>query len=380
MKLVALNAVARIDRSVATEGECKALPYVGLEHIEKESGRFAADFKSQPEALLATKFRFTSRHVLYGKLRPYLNKVVMPNFDGVCTTEILPILPKVNQLDRGYLHAFLLSARFVEWASANVSGANLPRLDPKRLAEFQIPLPPLSEQQRIAAILKKADRLRRMRRFAQELSETYLQSVFVKMFGDPVTNSMGWEIAKLRSLGELDRGRSKHRPRNAPFLFGGSYPFIQTGDVANSSGYIRGYKQTYSEAGLKQSKLWPTGTLCITIAANIAKTAILTFEACFPDSIVGFSPNQRTGTEFIQHWLSFVQREIEDTAPESAQKNINLEILRELDVMLPPKGHQDKFAYIIRQFERLRTQQREAARQAEHLFQTLLQRAFRGEL
>ena len=248
------------------------------------------------------------------------------------------------------------------------------------LIQVKIPLPPLAEQKRIAAILEKCDRLRRTRRYTLQLSDTFLQSVFLEMFGDPVTNPMGWEVMELSLLGQLDRGRSKHRPRNAPELFGGYYPFIQTGDVANSSGYIRTYKQTYSEQGFKQSKLWSKGTLCITIAANIAKTGILTFDACFPDSIVGFVPNKKTNTEFIQQWFSFIQQNLEDTAPESAQKNINLEILRGLGVPLPPLPLQEKFAQIVQKYERLRTQQRESDRQAEHLFQTLLHRAFRGEL
>ncbi len=178
----------------------------------------------------------------------------------------------------------------------------------------------------------------------------------------------------------MDRGHSKHRPRNAPHLYGGIYPFVQTGDIANSTGFIKTFRQTYSEEGLKQSKLWKSGTLCITIAANIAKTAILTFDACFPDSVVGFTQNQKTNINYIQHWFSFVQRNIEETAPESAQKNINLEILRGLDIISPPLPLQEKFAEIVQKFERVRRQQREATRQAEHLFQTLLHRAFRGKL
>jgi type I restriction enzyme S subunit len=206
MRFVALNKVAKIDRAVASEEECETLPYVGLEHIEKDTGRFAAEFEGKPESLRATKFRFTPRHVLYGKLRPYLNKAALPNFDGVCTTEILPILPLEGKLDRTYLWAFLLTPSFVEWASANVSGANLPRISPKLLEKHEIPLPPLPEQKRIAAILAKADRLRRLRRYARELSDTYLQSVFLEMFGDPVSNPMGWEKTRLGSLCQIIRG------------------------------------------------------------------------------------------------------------------------------------------------------------------------------
>ena len=106
-------------------------------------------------------------------------------------------------------------------------------------------------------------------------------------------------------LGELNRGKSKHRPRNALHLYGGPYPFVQTGDIKNATGVIREYKQTYSEEGLKQSRLWPKGTLCITIAANIADTALLGFDACFPDSIVGFiSESENVDIRFVEYFFS----------------------------------------------------------------------------
>lgn len=258
--------------------------------------------------------------------------------------------------------------------------AAIPGLNRTDAYERSLFSPSIPEQERITAILDKADRLRRLRRYSRDLSDTYLQSVFLGMFGDPVKNPMGWEVVTLKELGKLDRGRSKHRPRNAPELYRGAYPFIQTGDVANATGYIRKFSQTYSDIGLKQSKLWPSGTMCITIAANIARTAVITFDACFPDSIVGFTPNDRTNVEFVQNWFSFMQKNLEDIAPESAQKNINLEILKKLDVALPPKLMQERFAKIVQRFERLRAQQRETERQAEHLFQTLLHKAFKGEL
>lgn len=190
----------------------------------------------------------------------------------------------------------------------------------KYLKRTEILMPPLPEQKRIAEVLDKADALREKRRLALQKLDTLLQSVFLEMFGDPLKNPKGWEMKKFFELGKLERGKSKHRPRNAPELLGGIYPLIQTGEVANAYGYIKTYTQTYSEIGLKQSRMWKAGTLCITIAANIAKTAILTFDACFPDSLVGFTPNELTTTEFIQHWLAFRQKELEDSAPESAQK------------------------------------------------------------
>src|SRR5262249_53763443 len=98
-----------------------------------------------------------------------------------------------------------------------------------------------------------------------------------------------WTTGILTDLGTIDRGRSRHRPRNDPALFGGPYPFFQTGDVKAANLWLRTYKETYNETGLAQSRLWPVGTLCITIAANIADAAILGIPGCFPDSIVGFT-------------------------------------------------------------------------------------------
>lgn len=297
--------------------------------------------------------------------------------DAVLNQHIFKVVPKENIVDKAYLYYATQSV--IGEMLFKVHGSTMQHITKQPFLETEIMLPPLPEQKRIAAILEKADRLSRLGRLAGKLRETFLPSVFHEMFGDPVSNPRGWTYSILSDLGSLNRGKSKHRPRNAPELYGGPYPFIQTGDIANSSGYLRTYKQTYSEAGLLQSKMWPKGTLCITIAANIALTAITAFETCFPDSVVGFLSNERTTEEFIQYWFSFVQRVLEATAPESAQKNINLKILRSLEVPTPPIGLQQKFTEIVHDYEQLRLKQVESERQLDLLFQSLLHRAFRGE-
>ena len=264
--------------------------------------------------------------------------------------------------------------------SSLAAGANINNLRNGDLDDLQIPLPPLAEQKRIAAILDAADALRAKRREAIAQLDALLQSTFLTLFGDPVENPMGWERKKFSQIGNLDRGVSKHRPRNAPELLGGPYPLVQTGEVANCDTFIRNYKNTYSEIGLKQSKLWPVGTLCITIAANIAKTGILAFEACFPDSVVGFRAEDPATIHFAKTWLSFLQKMLEETAPESAQKNINLEILRNLEVPVPPLPLQQKFAAIVESIERQKTTQRAHLAELDALFAALQHRAFRGEL
>ena len=196
------------------------------------------------------------------------------------------------------------------------------------------------------------------------------------MFGDPISNSHALPEATLPELGEFGRGVSKHRPRNDPKLLGGKYPLIQTGDVASANLYITSYTTTYSELGLAQSKMWGKGTLCITIAANIAKTAILNFNACFPDSIVGFTANGRTNNIFIHYWFSFFQEILESQAPESAQKNINLKILSELKVIVPSKEKQDAFAAFVEQVDKLKAAVQKALDEAQLLFDSLMQKYF----
>ena len=197
-------------------------------------------------------------------------------------------------------------------------------------------VPKFEEQSKIGAILDTLDKLIEYYERTLPIYDQLIKSRFIEMFGNPFTNEKGWIMSILSDLGTLERGVSKHRPRNDPILLGGKYPLIQTGDVANSFTYIKKYTQTYSEVGLRQSKMWKKGTLCITIAANIANTSILSFDACFPDSIVGFVPNRNTDVLFIHYLFTFIQGGLERNAPQSAQKNINLDILKKLKVISPP--------------------------------------------
>ncbi|MBY3239644.1 restriction endonuclease subunit S [Rhizobium laguerreae] len=268
-------------------------------------------------------------------------------------------------------------ARLLPFVNKAVNQASVSTTNLKTL---EIPLPHLAEQKRIAAILDKADQLRQKRRQAIALLDSLTQSIFLEMFGDPVSNPKGWQWSKLGEIGNLDRGVSKHRPRNDPRLLGGAHPLIQTGDVSNSSGYIRAFRSTYSDLGLSQSKMWPAGTLCITIAANIASTGILTFPACFPDSVVGFSSSRPGMSQYVRVWMSFLKKTLETIAPAVAQKNINLAILRELDIPLPSAESLRKFNLAMDQLAIEQEKSRLQKQNSGVLFASLQHRAFSGQL
>jgi len=306
----------------------------------------------------------------------YVSHWEIPIFASDCTT-VEPVDDAA--LDRRFLF------RQLSWLEPRIraslrKGAAQPHVYAKDLAQLEIQVPPIEDQRRIIGILDVADDLRTKRRESLNLVGSIANSIFLDFFGNPLTNDRGWPIRRLGDLGVLDRGVSKHRPRNDPALLGGPYPLVQTGDVANSGGYITTFRTTYSELGLDQSRLWPAGTLCITIAANIARTGILGFDACFPDSVVGFTTDVRGMTEYVRVLLGFHQARLERLAPEFAQKNINLKILRELPVVSPPVELLARFDVALEARRLGAVAGDESCSRLDELFASLENRAFRGQL
>ncbi len=223
-----------------------------------------------------------------------------------------------------YLHWVYVSGRTEAMQSHSTGIRNL---NGDAYKAIKVAFPSLPEQRRIIAILDeafegiataKANAEKNLQN-ARELFESKLYA----LLGQEMTS---WPRKTLREVAvDFGRGKSKHRPRNDPKLYGGPYPFIQTGDVRGAEHLITEYSQTYSEAGLAQSKLWPRGTLCITIAANIAETGVLDFDACFPDSVIGVVVDEReTSSKYLEYMLHTVKADLKAKGKGSAQDNINL--------------------------------------------------------
>ena len=270
-----------------------------------------------------------------------LGKVCILAQDTAINQDLKAVIPTVD-IDRRYLYHWFVSQAPKLVAAGK--GATVKGVTVKFVLDLDIPVPSQSKQRAIAKQLSLVlDCIgKRQAQFAH--LDALAKSLFVEMFGDPVENPMRWATKSLPEIGIMERGVSKARPRNAPELLGGPYPLIQTGDVAHAQTFIEKYNTTYSKAGLAQSRMWPKGTLCITIAANIAETAILQVDACFPDSIVGFIANSTSNIRFIHIWFQFFQSILEKQAPMSAQKNINLKTLASLEVIVPPIVLQRSFA------------------------------------
>lgn len=289
-------------------------------------------------------------------------------------------------------------SKFFYYAIMNL---NIPNMGYRRhfplFDKLTLPLPPLSEQQRIVERIEELfAKLDEAKERLQEVADSFAvrkAAILHKAFTGELTKQWrrengvsdeSWEEKKLGEVGVLERGRSKHRPRNDERLFGGIYPFIQTGDVANADMFIEKHSQTLSDFGMQQSKLFAKNTICITIAANIGKVAILSYDSCFPDSVVGLTTDEKNSYKYVYYYLSTQQKELESKAPATAQKNINLKVLNDLDISLPslPEQHE-----IVRLVDDLLARERSAQQATEQALasidlmkKSILARAFRGEL
>ena len=377
-----LGDICTINPRIKTFQDDFMVSFVPMQNVSEEGTVDASIIKYYGEVKKGFTY-FQENDVLFAKITPCMENgkggIARNLKNGVAfgSTEFHVLRPNPNFMISSWLYYLTSWPEFRKECEKNMTGSAGQKRVPKTFLEnYEIQLPELDEQRKIAAVLDKVSSLIAKRHQQLYKLDEFVKAKFVEMFGDPVSNSLNFPLLSLPQLGEFGRGVSKHRPRNAPELLGGKYPLIQTGEVANSELYISSYENTYSEFGFKQSKMWKSGTLCITIAANIAKTAILAFDACFPDSVVGFVANEKTNNIFIHYWFGFFQQILEAQAPESAQKNINLKILSELEVIVPPIELQNHFAAFVEQTEKTKTTISKSLEKLETLKKALMQEYF----
>ena len=254
-----LFSVCEIDKS---QGHHKELPYVGMEDMESHTGRFLGT--PEPQTVKSTTFKFDDEHVLYGRLRPYLNKVLVPDFSGHCSTEVFPLKPSLA-LDRRFLFYWLIMSTTVEQINRTCTGARMPRANMKEVMNFQIPLPPLPEQKRIVAILDEAfagidatvANTKNNLANARELFESYLNSVFTQKGDGWVETTIGEQITLQRGF---DITKKQQKPGNVPVVSSGGIKSHHDTAMATGPGVVLGRKGTIGKVHFVQEDYWPHDT------------------------------------------------------------------------------------------------------------------------
>ena len=367
-----------------SEGEVWTL---NLDQIESHSGKVLAKVMLDREEVGPSTYVFNKGTVLYCKLRPYLNKVVVADDDGVATTELVPLRCDESKVLPSYLAHFLRSATFLAFATNVVAGAKMPRMVMSEFWSYPVPLPPLEEQRRIAAILDQAETLRTQRRTALALLDSLTQSLFLDMFGDPVANPKGWSMSPLADASDEIQigpfGSLLHQEDYVP----DGIPLINPMHLKDGKiipGLDQGItQQKFDELPIYQLK---AGDLVMGRRGEMGRCAIVTAEhgplMCGTGSLY-IRPNATTATAtYLFHVLTSVsmKAKLEEFSLGATMPNLNKGIVAGLGVSLPPLPLQQTFATHIASIEALKATHRRALAALDALFASLQQRAFAGAL
>ena len=288
-----------------------------------------------------------------------------------------------TKLDWRFLDYFIRTPSFLTQVEAQGS-TNYAAIRPSDVLGYEMPLPSLGEQRRVVVRIGELAKLlheaRGLRQRATEETQALIDARAATIFRDATKEGS----VSLESIAVLERGRFSHRPRNDPRFFGGAQPWIQIGEIEASRKFIHSWSETLNDDGLAISKKFPKGTVLISIAATIGSVGILAFDCCVPDSIVGITPRDDMDSEFIYYYLGYLRSHLEEIAPQSAQKNINLQILSTLPV---PRLSLSEQRQIVAELDGLQAEvdlltslQGETTAELDALLPAILDRAFKGEL
>ena len=382
-----LAEVAPVAPATHFFGQDDVVWQLGLDQIESHTGRVLAKLRRPMAEAGSSTFAFDESNILYSKLRPYLNKVVLPDEPGIATSELIPLRPRLDVVVPAYLAYYLRSSQFVSFASQFVTGAKMPRVILSKFRGHHVPLPPLSEQRRIVDILDQADHLRRLRAEAKANADRILPALFLKMFGDPDTNPMGWPS---RTLGDVVL--STHYGTSVrPNTNRSGIPVVRMNNIRASGELdLRDIKfVALDERDVQRYRLEPGDILFNRTNSEylVGKTGIwadVDLSAVAASYIIRVRVDRSMALpEFV--WALMNSASMKALLPRRARRasgmaNINATELRELPAVLPPLHRQSEFAAAAIRLRRLVCHQRRSLDAMDRLFRHLTAAAFSGAL
>jgi type I restriction enzyme S subunit len=384
VRFVRLGDACHQARETVRPGGRPDLRYIGLESIEAGSGQFAVgELSKTPETPQANSFRFSSEHVLYGKLRPYLNKVALPDFEGKCSTEIIPLLPSA-EAERAYLAFFLRSRHVVDAISAKTAGARMPRADMEFVFSLSVPLPRLPEQRRIVDLLSRAEGIVRLRREAEKCAAELIPALFIDLFGDPTTNPKSWPVV---CLGDLISAGPQNGLYKHSSMYGDGTPILRIdafydGQVSNLK-TLKRLRTTEAERNKFRLKSRDIVINRVNSVEYLGKSAIippLVDETVFESNMMRFTVDEtRVVPEYVIEFLQtgFAKAHFLANAKHAInQSSINQQDVTSLCVPVPSLGRQQNFAERVEQVRSIQSQQSAATVKAQAAFDALLARCF----
>lgn len=360
---------------------------VGLEDIQ-DGGRGGITIRqTPPQEIESLKTRFVAGDILYGKLRPYLNKVGITPQSGICSTEIWAFGPS-SLVDSKYAAFFLASSFFVDRVSSLIKGANLPRVDAEAFDSIEIPLPPLSEQQQIVAILQEAEEIRRLRAVAEFKTADLIPWMFQSVFGDPLGNPKKWPVA---ALGGLINGTPKNGLYKPAELYGEGTPIIRIGDFtggilrnAKSLQRLRISDEEITQFGVSNNQILINRVNSMEHLGKSLLVASLTEPTVYESNMMRLDPNlDRILPDYLiacLHHPSTLSKLRAKAKKAINQASINQTDVVTLEIPVPPLEAQKTFATQVREVELILSLEEEALRTGKLLEESLSAHAFSGHL
>jgi type I restriction enzyme S subunit len=362
--------------------------HLTLDQIESQTGKIINKQLSPASDAGSSTFVFDNGNVLYSKLRPYLNKVIHPQESGIATSELIPLRPLKNILNENYLTYYLRSNIFLSFVKQYTTGARMPRVIMDKFWEHYIPLPTLSEQRRIVEILDQADALRRMRAEADAKADRILPALFIKMFGDPATNPMGWDVVRMNSLYAISPNYGTMIPPNSTE---GKWLDLRVTNIQNGQLNLEDRKYVDLPPEAVNRHEVRDGDLLLARAigsAHLLGKCIVAYPGkekwAFDSHLMRVRFNRKlVYPEFIQSFLTVPsgrQEFLRLTRQSAIQFNINTKEFGSILLPLPPLKLQQEFIDKLSNINTLKSKQTNSGNLVNSLFEILLQRAFSGEL
>jgi restriction endonuclease S subunit len=314
--------------------------YVGLDDLD--SGSLHIRRWGKGSDVIGTKLRFRKGDIIFGRRRAYQRKLAVAEMDGICSAHAMVVRARPSVVLPEFLPFLMMSDQFMNRAVEISVGSLSPTINWTTLKREPFTLPTLEHQRRIARILRAVNEVA----CAWEASEQSIRTLQRALLREAFENSNGrWPTKALGDVARVERGMFSHRPRNLPEFYGGEFPFVQTGDVQNADRFLTHFEYHLTELGTTYSKSFPAGTIFVTIAAVIGATAISDREVFVTDSVVGVVPSESMNVDYLELFLRSKRHFLENqAATQTAQKNINLQVLRPLLVPCPPRAVQERIA------------------------------------
>lgn len=335
---------------------------LNLDQIEPHTGRLLGKSLVDRADVGSSTNAFDEGNVLYSKLRPYLNKVYLPEASGFCTSELVPLRPNPSLVTREYLAAYLRSPKFLAWVDHQVDGAKMPRVSMKIFWDHEIDLPLLEEQKRITTILDMGAAVCRKRQQAVHLVDDFLRSEFLEMFGDPGSNNRHWPERAIVEVSAVTTGNTPSR--NDASYYGDFIEWIKSDNINTPSHLLTRAHEGLSELGASIARTAPAGSTLMTCIAGspgcIGNVALSDRKVAFNQQINAITPAQGVEPEFLYALLLFSKARIQATSTNSMKGMVSKGVLEKVRLIWPASELQENFVKVFRQVQRVQSSMEDA--------------------